>query len=333
MLSLRELIPPALRLGQNSIWGPALHPQACVHQVSRPSQDDVWRTRISSLHNDEVTFAAHQLIADMVWFWWNIALPCAGEAAAAATGVSGSAPVAATAATAATEARPARLAGRGATLEPAEKLAKVNSFAMARSRTDRPPRHRPKVTAIHAPAEVEICPEGFLTLHDAQQQRRAPTPPPAAPPSSWRLFEDRPGKPGWIANATGGRPEDELLLPLELGSRALLVVGFLTTYENAGRVTLRVDPAAGGGCTPHGLGRKAYKHERLIECGKQQNALAVLDALDPSIHHSPVVVHSFTMAGFPAGEATLRVALAPQTPAEHGRRGANRFKLTLVASC
>jgi hypothetical protein len=98
-------------------------------------------------------------------------------------------------------------------------------------------------------------------------------------------------------------------------------------------VTLRVDPAAGGGCTPYGLGRKAYKHERLIECGKQQNALAVLDALDPSIHHSPVVVHSFTMVGFPAGEATLRVALAPQTPAEHGRRGANRFKLTLVASC
>ena len=120
MLSLRELIPPALRLGQNSIWGPALHPQACVHQVSRPSQDDVWRTRISSLHNDEVTFAAHQLIAHMVWFWWDVALPCAGEAAA----------------TAATE---ARLAGRGATLEPAEKLAKVNSFAVARSRTDRSP--------------------------------------------------------------------------------------------------------------------------------------------------------------------------------------------------
>lgn len=136
MLSLRELIPPALRLGHNSIWGPFLHPHACVHQVSRPSQDDVWRTRISSLHNDEVTFAAHQLIAHMVWFWWDVALPCAGEAAAAATGVSGSAPVAATAATAATE---ARLAGRGATLEPAEKLAKVNSFAVARSRTDRPP--------------------------------------------------------------------------------------------------------------------------------------------------------------------------------------------------
>merc|ERR1711983_411521 len=53
----------------------------------------------------------------------------------------------------------------------------------------------------------------------------------------WRLYEDRPGKPGWIAEAEGSR----LRFPLEFGAHPTLTVTFLRSYQNISNMHLQIN--------------------------------------------------------------------------------------------
>lgn len=55
--------------------------------------------------------------------------------------------------------------------------------------------------------------------------------------SGWRLFEDRPGKPGWIATTPGAK----IQFQLEFGSEKLIAITFLKSYESMGIAQLFLD--------------------------------------------------------------------------------------------
>lgn len=55
--------------------------------------------------------------------------------------------------------------------------------------------------------------------------------------SGWRLFEDRPGKPGWIAEQKGS----SLSFNLSFGVRPRLAVVYLRSYEGMGNASLNID--------------------------------------------------------------------------------------------
>jgi len=56
----------------------------------------------------------------------------------------------------------------------------------------------------------------------------------------WSCFEDRPGKPGWIANSTSDRTPRTLIIPVRGTHNGYLVVGYLKSYEGMGRASLFV---------------------------------------------------------------------------------------------
>jgi len=70
-----------------------------------------------------------------------------------------------------------------------------------------------------------VCLRPF-TKHSAYE------PSPTSPRSGggWRLYEDRPEKPGWIASS----PSDWLWFPVQLGPARGLIVQYLRSYENLG---------------------------------------------------------------------------------------------------
>ncbi|CAE8604478.1 unnamed protein product [Polarella glacialis] len=59
--------------------------------------------------------------------------------------------------------------------------------------------------------------------------------------SSWHLFEDRPGKPGWITNTTN----DWITFPVNFSSNPRLIIAYLRSYENIGEAEVVVDSPAG----------------------------------------------------------------------------------------
>eukprot|EP00966_Prymnesium_polylepis_P185710 4304613-Prymnesium_polylepis.1 len=58
---------------------------------------------------------------------------------------------------------------------------------------------------------------------------------------SWSCYEDRPGKPGWIANRTSGRVQQALTIPVQCTAAGFLVVGFLRSYAGMGRASVFID--------------------------------------------------------------------------------------------
>lgn len=52
----------------------------------------------------------------------------------------------------------------------------------------------------------------------------------------WRLFEDRPGRPGWIATKLGSK----IMFPVRLGADASLTISYLRSYENVGDAKVSV---------------------------------------------------------------------------------------------
>ena len=56
----------------------------------------------------------------------------------------------------------------------------------------------------------------------------------------WRLFEDRAGRPGWIATQVGAT----IVFPVRFGQEPLLTVTYLRSYEKVGAVSLQLVSAA-----------------------------------------------------------------------------------------
>ena len=57
----------------------------------------------------------------------------------------------------------------------------------------------------------------------------------------WSCYEDRPGKPGWIANATRDRTPRTLTVTMRGTYAGHLVIGFLRSYEGMGSASVYID--------------------------------------------------------------------------------------------
>ena len=55
---------------------------------------------------------------------------------------------------------------------------------------------------------------------------------------NWSLYEDRPGKPGWIST----EKNSTLNVQVKTGEQPRVIIGFLRSYENVGNVHLSVQP-------------------------------------------------------------------------------------------
>mmetsp|Transcript_98148 Transcript_98148/g.263787 ORF Transcript_98148/g.263787 Transcript_98148/m.263787 type:complete len:261 (+) Transcript_98148:1-783(+) len=66
----------------------------------------------------------------------------------------------------------------------------------------------------------------------------------------WRLFEDRPGKPGWISETPSVNSRAIMRVPLKFGPEPKLAVTFLRSYEGMGDADLVMN---GRTATLHGL--------------------------------------------------------------------------------
>jgi len=59
--------------------------------------------------------------------------------------------------------------------------------------------------------------------------------------TSWELYEDRPGKPGWIAIENSTHRSDTISFALNISENGYILLGHLATYENTGWVEAWVD--------------------------------------------------------------------------------------------
>lgn len=75
-----------------------------------------------------------------------------------------------------------------------------------------------------------------LTYYGARHSHGGKTALPAPQGTGWRLYEDRPGKPGWIAERKGSK----IRFPLRFGRSPTLLVTYLRSYEALGKATLKV---------------------------------------------------------------------------------------------
>ena len=76
-----------------------------------------------------------------------------------------------------------------------------------------------------------------LTVHKASKPGSTLPSPNISLDGSWRLYEDRPGKPGWIAQKRG----DWLTFPVRFSAKPSLIVSYLRTYSNIGDPEVKVD--------------------------------------------------------------------------------------------
>ena len=85
-------------------------------------------------------------------------------------------------------------------------------------------------------ATLEICIMP-LTAHIA----RSPNPesPEMSSHKEWRLYEDRPAKPGWITNGT----DEQLTFNMNISARPKIIVQYLRSYENVGQAEMSIESA------------------------------------------------------------------------------------------
>ena len=70
--------------------------------------------------------------------------------------------------------------------------------------------------------------------------------------TGWSCYEDRPGKPGWIANTTSDRTPRTLIFHMSMTFTGFLVVAFLRSYEGMGTVSIFIDGNKTGAVTLDG---------------------------------------------------------------------------------
>ena len=230
------------------------------------------------------------------------------------------------------------------------------------------------------------CPDGPLSYHDAETIYAAPWRPgqlavnstnnmnynPASSLSHWRLVEDRIGKFGWVIEKPSGNPMfDVITFPVKFhvpGGR--ITVEYLSTYENAGKVSLSFDvtesehiridhesaPAQHTGATLDNVikaNNRAARPEHEGPGTLAPGQSIVLDSLVPNAHNAlpkrkrlyptGIFVNETSTTNTTVVSGTLFVRLLPlDEEIDHGtkaisavdkKRGLGRFKISSVSSC
>jgi len=249
---------------------------------------------------------------------------------------------------------------------------------------ERPPRWADQVKRYYDPRAD--CPDGPLTYHDAETIYVSPWRPdqlalnstnavgfdPASNGSHWHLVEDRIGKFGWVIEKPSGNTVlDTITFPIKYhvpGGR--IAVEYLSTYENAGKVSLSFEvsesehievdldsaPAQHTGATlgdvikPNGRATRP-EHEGPGAVAPGQSV--VLDSLVPNAHNAlpkrkRLYPTGISVKGAPKSNATvisgtLVVRLLPldeeinrsdsAIASMDNKRGRGRFKISSVSSC
>ena len=113
----------------------------------------------------------------------------------------------------------------------------------------------PRLESIVAPDLLERFDQCRtpLTVHDAKAA--AAKSGPGLANTHWRLGEDAPGKPGWIASEHGGSAASDrgLRFDLEFGASPRVIFSFLRSYEGQGSVELTFETAEDRGGSRKGL--------------------------------------------------------------------------------
>lgn len=99
------------------------------------------------------------------------------------------------------------------------------------------------VSPLHKRAKIDLymgCVKP-VTIH--QSSTPGDISPRGTEDGSWKLYEDRPGKPGWIAD--GSRGHSVLSFPVQFGSARRLIISYLRSYEGLGKANVSVGTYAG----------------------------------------------------------------------------------------
>eukprot|EP00899_Mesostigma_viride_P015591 jgi/Mesvir1/24032/Mv10770-RA.2 len=202
------------------------------------------------------------------------------------------------------------------------KPASITTFlALHQNKTSSPPRSsagEPAGGSIMAARDFSP-----LTMLSVNLGEAAFTPVETTPPGQWQFREDVPGKPGWIVEGPGGGEE----ISFDVMMRRRLVVGFMSSYENMGRVEVYVDKLI----EAHGQNDSSPK---LLELSRRADMPAtVLDSLwqARSSQYSQKTVVDVPPKAQPI---PVRVRLRRIEPTRHEKtaRGLNKFKLLAILS-
>ena len=105
----------------------------------------------------------------------------------------------------------------------------------------------------------------------------------------WRLFEDRPNKPGWIATEVGSK----LAFPISVSLSGSMSVSYLQSYEGVGTITLELDEA------------KQYPERNKVKFCWMSNTRATINALEPSATNAQTVTKVLDGCNSPLGGQPL----------------------------
>ena len=79
-------------------------------------------------------------------------------------------------------------------------------------------------------SHFQVCSNPATYFHSYQEFGHPPHPDIKVLSGNWSLYEDRPGKPGWISTKRGGVIE----FNVKFGENPRLILGFLRSYEGLG---------------------------------------------------------------------------------------------------
>lgn len=169
---------------------------ALLSSGSNRSHCDIWDGTVS-----HPSWLTHVYIADLLVRWWNSAAQKLQECDLEAT---------------------ATLAPNG----PAALQQAAHDFSSDESWV-------PPLNKNNLLARTAAC-LSHISKHSAYEP--GPSSPRGSPDGSWRLYEDRPNKPGWIAKA----PSDWITFPVKFGMSSTLIVQYLKSYESLGDAEVKI---------------------------------------------------------------------------------------------
>jgi len=157
--------------------------------------------------------------------------------------------------------------------------------------------------------------------------------------TKWKLVEDRNDKFGFVIEAASGNHTfDTLSFDINISSTAALSIEYMHTYENAGRIDLKLEQKSNqknGSKVDSHSSHGAVMDSKRIRFGQSLHpgGSVVIDSYEPAIRNSMYTTTVFSPVGYQPGEAILHVRLLEQSTDEKASRGGGRFKLVGIRSC
>ena len=141
--------------------------------------------------------------------------------------------------------------------------------------------------------------------------------------TGWSCYEDRPGKPGLIANATGATIEFKVRATAT-ASGGDIVIGFLRSYEGMGRVRVGFNGVYSES------DRTTNTLDGLWESRTSQQDLAVISATALAASH---LNRTLSGSGHHPSHLRLGLQLLPASQTEQPAAAAAKFKVLSIVTC